>query len=134
MPQNSGPRMSDQNALSVYDLTMTSQGQFPFLSQEVLVGSTKLEVRYFSAITVSALAAGFGNKAHTTPVALTGVGDNARGELVQVTINGRTAYEAVVVLSHGSYLDFLVAASATPFTAADVNKLAHLAQKRLVLL
>ena len=121
----------DENALSVYDLTMTSQGQFPFVSQEVLVGNTKLEVRYFSAIAVSALAAGFGNKAHTTPVTLTGVGDDARGELVKVTINGRTAYEAVVVLTHGSYLDFLVAASATPFTAADVIKLAHLAQKRL---
>jgi hypothetical protein len=121
----------DENALSVYDQTLTSHGSFPFLSQEVLVGSNKLEVRYFSAIAVSALAAGFGHKAHTTPVTLAGVGDNARGELVQVTINGRTAYEAVVVLTHGSYLDFLVGASATPFTAADVLKLAHLAQKQL---
>lgn len=121
----------DENALSVYDQTMTSHGSFPFASQEVLVGSNELEVRYFSAITVSALSAGFGNKAHTTPVDLAGVGDNARGELVRVTINGRTAYEAVVVLSRGSYLDFVVGASATPFTAADVNKLAHLAQKRL---
>jgi hypothetical protein len=121
----------DENALSVYDLTMTSQGPFPFASQEVLVGSNELEVRYFSAITVSALSAGFGNKAHTTPVTLAGVGDNARGELVRVTINGRTAYEAVVVLSRGSYLDFVVGASATPFTPADVTKLAHLAQKRL---
>jgi hypothetical protein len=121
----------DENALSVYDQTITSQGPYSFLSQEVLVGSTKLEVRYFSAITFSALAAGFGGKAQTTPVTLPGVGDNARGELLKVTLNGRTAYEAVVVLTHGSYLDFVVAASTNPFTPADVVKLAHLAQKRL---
>ena len=121
----------DQNALSVYDLTMTSSGTFPFLSQEVLVGGTQTEVRYFAAIAVSALAAGFGGKAHVTPVSLSGVGDNARGELVKVAVNGRTAYEAVVVLSRGSYLDFLVGASSSPFTAAEVRNLAQLAAKRL---
>jgi hypothetical protein len=121
----------DENALSVYDLTVTAGGSFPFVSQEVLVGGNDVEARYFSAIVVGALAAASGQQLQTTVVDLSGVGDGARGEMLKVTINGNTAYEAIVVLTHGPYLDFLVAASASSFAAADVRTLAHLAAKRL---
>lgn len=122
----------DQNALSVYDLTMASPGSFPVLTQEVLVGSSKLEMQYFGAIVLSAGVAGTGSGAvKSTPVALPGVGDNARGELAQVTINGQTVQEEAVVLVRGSYLDFAIEVSPSAFTAADVRKLAGLTVKRL---
>jgi hypothetical protein len=121
----------DPNALSVFDQAMTSSGTYSFLTQEVLVGSSDLEAQYFGAIAVGAVASASGKGAKATPVPLTGVGDNARAELVQVTINGKTAHEAIVSLEHGSYLDFLVAASSSPFGASDVQSLAHLGAKRL---
>lgn len=121
----------DPNAVSVYDQALTSSGTYTFLTQEVLVGSSNLEAQYFGAIAVGAVAAASGNGSKATPVTLSGVGDNARAELVQVTLNGRTAHEAIVSLEHGSYLDFLVAASSSPFSASDVQSLAHLAAKRL---
>lgn len=125
------PRGSlDQTALSVYDLTMASQGSFPLLSQEIVVGSSKLEMQYFAAIVLSA-GVGSGSGSRATPVSLSGVGDNARGELAQTAINGQSVREAAVVLTRGPYLDFLIEVSPSAFTAADVRKLASLAVKRL---
>jgi hypothetical protein len=124
----------DENALSVYDLTMASPGSFPVLSQEVVVGSSRLETQYFAAIVLSAgvgSAAGIGKGIETTPVDLGGVGDNARGELAHVAVNGQSVDEEAVVLTRGSYLDFLIEASPSTFTAADVRKLAGLGVKRL---
>jgi hypothetical protein len=123
-------RALDPNALSAYDLKMTPAGSFPYLAQEVLVGGSKLEVQYFGAIALGAVASGFGSKAHATPVALGSVGDNARAELLQVPAGSATAYEGVVVLSHGAYLDFVIAASTSALTAADVKRLARLAAHR----
>lgn len=124
----------DENAASVYDLTMASPNYFPVLSQEVLVGSNKLEVKYFAAIVLSASvgsSTGSGKGVKATPVDLGGVGDNARGELAKVTINGQSVNEAAVALTRASYLDFLIEVSASEFTASDVRKLASLAVKRL---
>jgi hypothetical protein len=124
----------DPNALSVYDQTLASSGSFPVLSQEVLVGGSKLEVQYFAAIVLAAgvgSGTGSGKGVKTTPVDLSGVGDNARGELAKVAINGQSVAEAAVVLIRGPYLDFLIEASPTAFTAADVRKLASLGGKRL---
>lgn len=120
----------DKNALSVYDLTIASPGSFPVLSQEVLVGSSKLEVQYFGAIVLSA-GVGYGKGIKATPVDLGSVGDNARGELAHVAINGQTVDEEAVVLMRGTYLDFLVEASPSAFTPADVRKLAQLGATRL---
>jgi hypothetical protein len=129
------PRGSlDQTALSVYDLTIASQGSFPILSQEVVVGSSKLEMQYFGAIVLAAglgSGTGSGKGVKATPVDLGGVGDNARGELAQATINGQSVREAAVVLTRGPYLDFLVEVAPSAFTAANVRKLAGLAVKRL---
>ena len=124
----------DENALSVYDQTISSQNYFPVVSQEVLVGSSKLEMQYFGAIVLSAgvgSGTGSGKGVKVTPVALGGVGDNARGELAQVAINGQTVHEAALVLTRGAYLDFVIEASPTALTAADVHKLAGLAARRL---
>lgn len=121
----------DPMALSVYDQIMAPAGSFRYLSQEVLVGSSKLEAQYFGALVVGGLPLALGSKAKVTPVDLSGVGDDARGELLQVAVNGQTAYETLVGLTHGSYLDFFVATSASAFTAADVRKLARLAANRL---
>lgn len=121
----------DPTALSVYDQIMTPAGSFRYLSQQVLVGSSRLEAQYFGAIIVGGLATGFGSKAKVTPVDLSGVGDNAQGDLLKVTVNGQTAYEALVALTHGSYLDFFVAASDSAFGAADARGLAQRAAKRL---
>jgi hypothetical protein len=125
------PRGSlDKTALSVYDLTVASQGSFPVLSQEVVVGSSKLEMQYFGAIVLAA-GVGSGKAVKATPVDLRGVGDNARGEVAQATINGQNLREAAVVLTRGPYLDFLIEVAPSPFSAAAVRKLAGLAVKRL---
>ena len=121
----------DPNALSVYDQELTSSGTYPLLTQEVLVGSNSLEAKYFGAIAVGAISTLSGAGARAHPVSLSGVGDNARGELVQITHNGLTAYEAIVSLTHGPYLDFVIVASNAGFTNADAQDLAHLAAKRL---
>lgn len=121
----------DPNAISAYDLTMTPAGSFPYLSQEMVVGSSKLEVQYFAAIALGAITAGLGNKVQTTPVNLAGIGDDARGEILKVALNGRTAYEAVVVLAHSSYLDFLLVASTSTIVASDMRNLASKAAHRL---
>jgi len=64
-------------------------------------------------------------------VNLAGIGDNARGEILRVQLSGRTAYEAVVVLSHGSYLSFVLIASTSTVTASDVRNLAGKAAHRI---
>ncbi|HEU5215026.1 MAG TPA: hypothetical protein VFU30_05760 [Gaiellaceae bacterium] len=121
----------DPNALSVFDQVLTSTGTYPLLTQEVLVGGSSLEAQYFGAIAVGAVTAAAGSGTHVTPVTLAGVGDNARAELVRIAHNGLTAYEAIVTMSHGSYLDFLVVGSNAGFKSADVQSLARLAAKRL---
>jgi hypothetical protein len=125
------PRGSlDRTALSVYDLTVAAQGSFPVLSQEVVVGSSKLEMQYFGAIVLAA-GVGSGQAVKATPVDLSGFGDNARGEVAQTAINGQNVREAAVVLTRGPYLDFAIEVAPSAFTAADVRKLAGLAAKRL---
>jgi hypothetical protein len=121
----------DPNALSVYDLTMAPAGSFNVVSQEIVVGASPLEVQYFGAIAMSGAAAGLGKVAKATPVDVSGVGDNARGELFQVTAGTQKAYEAVVDLSHGAYADLFVAAGTSALTSSNVQSLAQTAAKRL---
>ena len=121
----------DPNALSVYDLAMAPAGSFALLSQEIVVGAGALEVQYFGAIAMSGVVSALGKAAKAAPVDLVSVGDNARGETFQASVGGHEAYEALVVLSHGAYLDFLVAASPTALTGATVQSLAQTAAKRL---
>jgi hypothetical protein len=121
----------DPNALSVYDLTMAPAGSFALVSQEMIVGGSALEVQYFGSIALSGTLAGLGKAAKATPVDLSSAGDNARGVTFQASVNGHKAYEAVVVLSHGAYLEFLIAADTSPLTGSSVQNLAQAAVKRL---
>jgi hypothetical protein len=128
----SNPRHAfDPNALSAYDLTLAPAGSYSVMSQEIVVGASALEVQYFGAIAMSGAAAGLGKVAKATPVDLTSMSDKARGEIFQIAVGSHKAYEAVVDLSHGTYSDLFVAASASPFTASDVQSLAQTAAKRL---
>ena len=120
----------DEYAISAYDLAMVPAGAYGDLQQEVSVAASELEVKYFAALAVGAFAhAGGGGTA--TAVDLSGVGDDAHGELLQITIGSNSASEAIVVLSRGKYLDFVVAAANAKLSAADVQSLAHKAAHRL---
>jgi hypothetical protein len=121
----------DQNALSAFDQTMAPAGSFLDVSQEVVVGGSRLEVRYFAAVLPGEAAYGLGSKSQPDPVALGGVGDNARAGIVKVAVGGRTGYAAVVVLSRGSYLDFVVATRLSAITKTEVRKLAQSGAKRV---
>lgn len=120
----------DEYSISAYDLAIAPAGSYAALEQEVSVASSALEVRYFSALAAGALAQAGGGGA-ATKVDLTSVGDNAVGELVQPSAGGTSASEAIVVLSRGKYLDFVVAAAASKLVAADVQSLAQKAAHRL---
>ena len=120
----------DEYATSAYDLAMVPAGTFGDLQQEVSVAESALEVKYFAALAAGAFAhSGGGGTA--IPVDLSGVGDDAFGELLQITIGSNSASEAIVVLSRGKYLDFVVAAANAKLSAADVQSLAHKAAHRL---
>jgi hypothetical protein len=119
----------DEYALSAYDLTMAPAGSFGFLQQEVSATKTTVEVKYFSAVAAGAFSsAGIGT---VTPVDLSSVGDNAFGEILQISSGNQTVWEALVVLSRDKYLDFLSVANKTKLTAADVQALAQKAAQRL---
>jgi hypothetical protein len=120
----------DPNALSVYDLAMGPAGSFALVSQEIIVGSSALEAQYSGAIAMSGVVAGLG-KTKSTPLDLSSVGDNARGVMFAAGVGGHKAYEAVVILSHGTYLDFFLAASTSSFAGSSVQSLSQAAAKRL---
>jgi hypothetical protein len=119
----------DEYAISAYDLALAPAGSsYDELAQEVSVAGSALEVKYFAALAAGLLAHGPGT---ATRVSLSGVGDNAFGELVQISAGGNSASEAIVVLTRGKYLDFIVAAAVAKLSASDVQSLAQKAAHRL---
>lgn len=121
----------DEFAISAYDLAMAPGGQYAALEQEVSVARSLLEVKYFSALAAGVLAHAAGGGGTATKVDLSAVGDNAFGELVQASAGSSAASEAIVVLSRGKYLDFVVAVATTKLAATDVQTLAQKAAHRL---
>jgi hypothetical protein len=121
----------DSYSISAYDLAMAPAGSYGELQQEVSVARSALEVKYFAVLAAGALAHAAGSAGSATQVDLGSVGDNAFGELVRITAGGNSASEAIVVLSRGKYLDFVVAAAASKLSPADVQSLAHKAAHRL---
>jgi hypothetical protein len=121
----------DEYAISAYDLSMAPAGSYGYLAQEVSVAKSTQEVKYYAALGARALAHAGGAVGKATAVNLHGVGDHAYGELVRASISGSPAYEAIVVLTRGKYLDFVVAASSTKLAAADAQSLAQKAAHRL---
>ena len=121
----------DEYAISAYDLALAPAGSsYDELAQEISVAGSALEVKYFAALAAGVLAHGGGLGA-VTRVSLSGVGDNAFGELVQISAGGNSASEAIVVLTRGKYLDFVVAAATAKLSASDVQSLAQKAAHRL---
>ena len=121
----------DEYSISAYDLTMAPAGSYGQLQQEASVARSALEVKYVAALAAGALAHGGGAAGTATPVKLSGIGDNAKGELVRISVGGTSASEAIVVLSRGKYFDFVVGASLNKLSADDVRSLAHKAAHRL---
>jgi hypothetical protein len=121
----------DEYSISTYDLAMAPAGTYGELAQEVSVAGSGLEVKYFAVLAVGAFTHSAGGAGTATPVNLSGVGDNAFGELLEASAGGNSASEAIIVLSRGKYLDFVVAAAATKLSAGDVQSLAHKAAHRL---
>jgi hypothetical protein len=121
----------DEYSISAYDLAMAPAGAFGELEQEVSVAGSTLETKYFGALVAGALVHSAGNAGAATRVNLSGVGDNSFGELLQVAVGNNTASEAIVVLSRGTYLDFVIAAATSKLSASDVQSLAHKAAHRL---
>ena len=73
----------DEYAISAYDLAVAPAGSYDELAQEVSVAGSALEVKYFAALAAGAFAHAAGGAGTATPVDLSGVGDNAFGELVR---------------------------------------------------
>ena len=121
----------DAYSTSAYDLALAPAGPYEELDQEVSVARSALEVKYFAVLAAGALAHTAGAVGAATPVDLGTLGDNAFGELVRLSAGGNSASEAIVVLSRGKYLDFVVAAATAKLTAADVQGLARKAVHRL---
>lgn len=119
----------DEYALSAYDLAMAPAGSFGFLQQEVSATRTAVEVRYFAAVAAGAFSSG--GLGTVTPVDLSSVGDNAFGEILQISSGGQSVDEALLVLSRNKYLDFLSVATKSKLTTSDVQALAQKAAQRL---
>ncbi len=121
----------DEYSISAYDLAMAPAGSYDELAQEVSVAGSALEVKYFAVLAVGAFTHAAGGAATATPVNLNGVGDNAFGELLEISTGSNSASEAILVLSRGKYLNFVIAAAAAKLSTADVQSLAHKAAHRL---
>ena len=121
----------DEYAVSTYDESVAPAGSYAYFSQEASLAGSALEVKYFAALGAGALARAGGAVGSATPVNVHSAGDHAYGEVVRASIGGNPAYEAIVVLWRGKYLDFVLAASPTKLTASDVQSLAQKAAHRL---
>jgi hypothetical protein len=121
----------DEYAVSTYDESVAPAGSYAYFSQEASLAGSALEVKYFAALGAGALARAGGSVGSATPVNVQSAGDHAYGEVVRASIGGNPAYEAIVVLWRGKYLDFVLGASPTKLTASDVQGLAQKAAHRL---
>ena len=121
----------DEYATSAYSLTMAPAGPYGYFSQEAELARSALEVKYFAALGAGAIAHAGGSVGTATTVNVSSVGDHAHGELVQASIGGNPAYEAIVVLWRGKYIDFVLGAATTKLAPSDVQALAQKAAHRL---
>lgn len=121
----------DEYSISAYDLAVAPAGSYDELAQEVSLAGSTLEVKYFAVLAAGAFTHAAGGAGTATPVNLSGVGDNAFGELLEVSAGANSASEAILVLSRGKYLDFVIAAATAKLSASDVQSLAKKAGHRL---
>ena len=119
----------DSAALSAYVLDMKPAGQFQDLTQEIEWYATANEAMVITsleqAIVGRELGAFLGVTPTVTPVDLSSIGDNAKGEILQFSANGQSVYVGMVGLARGQASDFVLFTSASPLQASDVQSLAQ---------
>ena len=125
----------DSAALSAYVLDMKPAGQFQNLTQEIEWYATANEAMVITsleqAIVGRELGAFLGVTPTVTPVDLSSIGDNAKGEILQFSANGQSVYVGMVGLARGQASDFVLFTSASPLQASDVQSLAQAAATHL---
>ena len=125
----------DSTALSAYVLDMKPAGQFQDLTQEIEWYATANEAIVITsleqAIVGSELGAFLGVTPTVTPVDLSSIGDNAKGEILQFSANAQSVYVGMVGLARGQASDFVLFTSTSPLQASDVQSVAQTAATHL---
>lgn len=125
----------DSAALSAYVLDMKPAGQFQDLTQEIEWYATANEAMVVTsleqAIVGSELGALLGVTPTVTPVDLSSIGDNAKGEILQFSANAQSVYVGMVGLARGQASDFVLFTSTSPLQASDVQSVAQAAAAHL---
>lgn len=126
---------ADPAALSAYLLNMNPAGQFNQLTQEIEWYATANEATIVTelepAIVGSDFGALFGVTPTVAPVDLSGVGDNAKGQILVFSVNGQSLYIGMVGLSRGEASDLVLVTRATPLQTSDVQSIAQAAANHL---
>lgn len=125
----------DPEALSAYLLDMRPAGQFDGLTQEIEWYATANEATVITELEQAIVASEFelllGATPSVTPVDLSAVGDNARGQILLFSVNGQSLYIGMAGLARGQASDFVLVTRASPLQASDVQSLAQAAAAHL---
>ena len=125
----------DSAALSAYLLDMKPAGQFQDLTQEIEWYATANEAIVITsleqAIVGSELGALLGVTPTVTPVDLSSLGDNAKGEILQFSANAQSVYVGMVGLARGQASDFVLFTNTSPMQPSDVQSVAQAAMTHL---
>ena len=124
----------DPAALSAYAIDMNPAGQYDRLTQQIEWYATANESTVITeleqATVGSELGALIGVAPTITPVDLSSIGDNAKGEILLFSVNGQSVYIGMVGLSRGQASDFVLFTSAS-LQASDVQSVAQAAATHL---
>lgn len=119
----------DPAALSAYLLNMNPAGQFQQLTQEIEWYATVNEATVITALEGAIVASEFGVllgvTPTVTPVDVSAVGDNAKGQILLFSANGQSLYIGLVALSRGHASDLVVVSSLSQLQASDLQTLAQ---------
>ena len=125
----------DTAALSAYLFNMNPAGQFQQLTQELEWYATANEATVITALEQAVVASEFavllGVTPTASPVDLSAVGDNAKGQILFFSANGQSLYIGMVGLSRGQASDLVLVSGASPLQASDVQSLAQAAATHL---
>ena len=114
---------------------MNHAGQFQQLTQELEWYATANEATVITALEQAVVASEFavllGVTPTASPVDLSAVGDNAKGQILFFSANGQSLYIGMVGLSRGQASDLVLVSGASPLQASDVQSLAQAAATHL---
>jgi hypothetical protein len=125
----------DSAALAAYVLDLKPAGQFQDLTQEIEWYATANQAMVVTsleqAIVGSELGALLGVTPTVTPVDLSSIGDNAKGEILQFSANAQSVYVGMVGLARGQASDFVLFTSTSLLQPSDVQSVAQAAATHL---